>query len=67
MLLYTDGLRLLTVSQRPAHGEAEAAGGKTAATRGGEQVVRYRSGDRIVLVVGNLDEDELLRVAKSVP
>lgn len=73
-LRYTDGLRILSIVQRPA----QLPRGNTArrgrapenplevVDRGDEKVLRRRAGDRVIVVVGDLTQDELVRVANGV-
>ncbi len=66
-LRYTDGLRLLSILQRPATG-ARAGKGETMdlVDRGSEKVLRHVSDGRAIMVVGDLTQAELVRVAKGV-
>jgi hypothetical protein len=89
-LRYTDGIRLLSVSQREATGEETRpvpppsreqsqkrwrGGREREDTRdregmrvmdhGSEKVLRYHGSDRVVVVIGDLPEDDLARVAQS--
>jgi len=96
-LRYTDGLRLLSVNQRPVgreeagagHGRGRERGGRsrgrggrregeeggfgfgpsrepmTVVERDSEKALRYRGKNRVVVVVGDLTKDQLVRVASS--
>lgn len=88
-LRYTDGLRVLSVFERPRAGEDERGRGRrgfgfgrgrdrgrhgrgapeselTVHDRGTEKVLRYHGRELVVIVVGDLTADELVRVGKSV-
>lgn len=52
---------------RHRHGRGEAKSRETTlATRGHEKMVRYLGVDRVIMVAGDLAEDELMRIAESV-
>ncbi len=87
-LRYTDGLRMLSVFERPRTGEEERGRGRrerehrrnrsggrhgrgpeaelTVNDRGTEKVLRYHGRELVVIVVGDLTADELVRIGKSV-
>jgi outer membrane lipoprotein-sorting protein len=52
--------------RRERRGFGAARGGMTITDRGGAKALRYSRDDRVVVVVGDLPEEELIRVAKSV-
>jgi negative regulator of sigma E activity len=52
--------------RRGRHGFGAPREEMTITDRGGAKALRYSRGDRVVVVVGDLPEEELVRVAKSV-
>jgi negative regulator of sigma E activity len=72
-LRYTDGIRILSIVQRPAAPRGawrEPRRGRSEvmdlSNRGSEKALRYNTPDRVIVVVGDLTQEELARVAKGV-